>query len=64
MAKNKDQELKPLEELRRAQGTGAAVFAGACAMNGWRAGKLLSEEAYREGIRRFADSPAAKIKEV
>ena len=62
MTKNKDQELKPLEELRRAQGTGAAVFAGACAMNGWRAGKLLSEAEYLAGIKRFAECPASKPK--
>lgn len=63
MAKNHEQELHPLEELRRAQGTGAAVFAGACAMNGWRAGMWLSEEAYRQGIKRFTAAPAAKVKE-
>lgn len=63
MAKDKEEKLYRLEELQKAQGTGAAVFAGACAMNGWRAGKLLSEEAYRQGIRRFTDSPAVKVKE-
>lgn len=63
MAKNKEQELKPLEELRRVHGTGAAVFAGACAMNGWRAGKLLHEEVYREGIKRFTECPATNGKE-
>lgn len=60
MAKNK--ELMTLEELRRAQGTGAAVFAGACAMNGWRAGKLLSEAEYLAGIKRFAECPTSKSK--
>lgn len=70
MAKNNkaavggEQKLQTLEELQRVHGTDPATFAGAMAVNGWRAGKLLSGDEYLAGIRRFTDRPAGRGKEV
>lgn len=52
------QELKPIEELRKKYNTGRAVFAGACAVNGWKPGKVMSDEDYIAGVAKFTQGPA------
>lgn len=51
------QELKPIEELRKKHKTGRAVFAGACAVNGWKPGKVMSDEDYVAGVAKFTKGP-------
>ena len=51
------QELKPIEELRKKYKTGRAVFAGACAVNGWKPGKVMSDEDYVSGVAKFTEGP-------
>lgn len=53
-----EQQLKPIEKLRAAYKTDRAVFAGACAVNGWKHGRMLTAEEYEAGIRRFVAGPA------
>ena len=49
---------EPAEKLRDRHGTSRALFAGACAANGWRAGKALTEKEFLDGIAAFAGAPA------
>lgn len=49
---------EPAEKLRDRHGTSRALFAGACAANGWRAGKVLTEKEFLDGIAAFAGAPA------
>ncbi len=51
------QELKPIDELRKKYKTGRAVFAGACAVNGWKPGKVMSDEDYIAGVAKFTQGP-------
>ena len=59
------QELKPIEELRKKHKTGRAVFAGACAVNGWKPGKVMTDEDYVAGVEKFTKGPTngPKIKD-
>lgn len=52
------QELKPIDELRKKHNTGRAVFAGACAVNGWKPRKVMSDEDYIAGVAKFTQGPA------
>ena len=52
------QTREPAEKLRDRHGTSRALFAGACAANGWRAGKALTEKEFLDGIAAFAGAPA------
>lgn len=49
---------EPVGKLRDRHGTSMALFAGACAANGWRAGKALTEKEFLDGIAAFAGAPA------
>ncbi len=46
-----------IETLRKRHGIGRAIFAGACAANGWRPGKALTEKEFLDGIAAFTGTP-------
>lgn len=56
-AETKSAKLFPLDELRVKHQTGRAVFAGACAVNGWKPGKVMSDEEYIAGVAKFTEGP-------
>lgn len=49
--------IDALKELRK---TPAAVFAGMCLSQGWRAGKMVTEREYDTAVAAFAGSPIGK----
>lgn len=51
------QTPEPIETLREKHKTGRAVYAGACAANGWKPGKTLAEKEFLDGIAAFAGTP-------
>ena len=55
----KTQELKTLDELRKKHKIGRAVFAGACAVNGWRPGRAITDEEFLDGVAKFTKGPAS-----
>lgn len=49
--------LHDVEKLRAKYKVGYAVFAGVCAAQGWRPGKMVSEGAFREAVEKFNEEP-------
>lgn len=59
MATKKEQEasqLLTLEALRARHRTPPALFEGACAAQGWRPGRQLTEQEYTAAVAAFADA--------
>ena len=50
-------ELLPIERLREQLGVSGPSFAGLCAVNGWKTGRVMTEEEFRNAFKNFADSP-------
>ncbi len=50
-------ELHTIEELQKKNQIKKAVFAGACAANGWRPGKQLTEAEFLAAIAKFTGAP-------
>lgn len=50
-------ELKTIEELQKEHEIKRAVFAGACAANGWKPGKQITEENFLSAITAFTGAP-------
>jgi len=50
-------ELHTIEELQKKNQIKRAVFAGACAANGWKPGKQLTEKEFLEAIAKFTGAP-------
>jgi|GEM_PF-413891 len=46
-------ELFEINELRRKNKIGNAIFSGVCAANGWRPGKQISEEEFAQAVAEF-----------
>lgn len=46
-------DMELIENLREKHGISRAVFAGACAVNGWKAGKVLTPKQFLDGIAAF-----------
>lgn len=64
MATNKSQaetseapQLATLEELQAKHGTSAAIFTGLMAAQGWKPGKQVTEDAYKQAVSDFLGSP-------
>lgn len=53
------QELKSIDELCKKHKIGRAVFAGACAVNGWRPGKAMTDKEFLDGVAKFTKGPAS-----
>lgn len=49
-----------IDELKGRRKTPAAVFAGVCLSQGWRAGKMVTEREYDAAVAAFAGSPIGK----
>ena len=65
MATNsKEPELHNIEMLRTKNKVGWAVFAGVCAAQGWKPGKMVSEAEFREAVNKFTKGPPASRREV
>ena len=54
----KSQELKLIDEICKKYKIGRAVFAGACAVNGWKPGKAMSDEEFLDGVAKFTKGSA------
>lgn len=52
-----------IRELAKIHGTRRAVFAGVCALKGWKAGKQVTEEEYLDAVREFESRPVSGRKE-
>lgn len=46
-----------IETLRAKHKIGRAVYAGACAANGWRPGRAMTEKEFLSGIAVFTGTP-------
>ena len=57
-------ELFTIGELQKRKKITPGVFAGACSVNGWRHGKMLSEDEFMEGVRKFTNAPMSTGNEV
>ena len=49
-----EEPLDSIENLREKHGISLSVFAGACAANGWKPGKALTEKNFLNGITAFS----------
>lgn len=56
-----EDKIKPqvfkIEELQIKYNTPSAIYEGAKAQNGWRAGRVLSEDEYLKSIEQFKKAP-------
>lgn len=50
-------DYKKIEDLKNQEKTSDAVFEGLKAANGWKAGKEITEEAYRKAVDDFNRAP-------
>lgn len=50
-------ELLPIEQLRDKHKIGRAAFAGMCAANGWKPGKVMSETGFLAAATEFMNAP-------
>ncbi len=57
MAEKKDIAYKAIEELKGIKDTPDAVFEGAKAANGWKTGKMVTEEEYESAVKAFGEAP-------
>lgn len=46
-----------INELKSKFHTPEAIFAGVCALNGWKSGKCVSEEEYKIAVAKFLKKP-------
>lgn len=53
-------ELLPVEQHRARLGIGKPVFAGVCAANGWKPGKVMTEAEFCGAVRAFTGAPMGK----
>lgn len=53
-------QLFSIDELKERRKTPAAVAAGVCLSQGWRAGKMVTEREYDAAVAAFAGSPIGK----
>ncbi|MCI9121150.1 MAG: hypothetical protein HFG00_06445 [Oscillibacter sp.] len=47
----------PVEALQKKLEITASVFAGVCAANGWRPGKVMTEAEFRQAVTSFSRAP-------
>lgn len=57
------QPMGEIRELAKIHKTRRAVFAGVCALKGWKAGKQVTEEEYLDAVREFESRPVSGRKE-
>lgn len=50
-------EMLPIEEHRARLGVGKPVFAGVCAANGWKPGRVMSEADFCLAVKTFTGAP-------
>lgn len=50
-------KLLSIEELKEKKQTSDKVFQGVKAAKGWRLGKAVTEEEYKEALKEFLESP-------
>ena len=50
-------EMFPIEEHRARLGVGKPVFAGVCAANGWKPGRVMTEAEFRRAAEAFTGAP-------
>ena len=48
--------LYDVGELRSKHKVGRAVFAGVCSAQGWKPGKAVTEEEFREAVNKFENA--------
>lgn len=53
----KDQELLDVEQLRSKKKISPAVFAGVCAANGWKPGRMVAEAEFLRAVQKFIKEP-------
>lgn len=56
MDKSKERESTPRHEIgdwKRMKGTSAALYAGACTVQGWKSGRRVTEQEYDSAIAAF-----------
>ena len=49
--------LEQIEQLCKKHKIKVAVYAGACALHGWKPGKVLTEKEFLDGITAFNQMP-------
>lgn len=49
--------LEQIEQLCKKHKIKVAVYAGACALHGWKPGKVLTEKEFLDGITAFNEMP-------
>lgn len=52
----------PIERLRELKKVSRAVFAGVCAANGWRPGRMMSEKEFTSAVDAFTKAPMTGAK--
>ena len=57
------QPVGEIRELAKIHRTRRAVFAGVCALKGWKPGKQEREEEYLDAVREFGSRPVSGRKE-
>lgn len=50
-------EPLPIERLREECGVSRPVFAGVCAANGWRPGRVMTEAEFHAAVEAFTGAP-------
>lgn len=53
----RSQELLEIGELRKQKKISQAIFAGVCSVNGWRPGKVITEEEFLSEVTKFTGAP-------
>lgn len=59
MDKSKERASAPLQEIgdwKRMKGTSAALYAGACTVQGWKPGRRVTEQEYDSAIAVFGST--------
>lgn len=51
------ENYETVEQLKEKNGTPEAVFEGVKAANGWRTGKMLTEDTYKKAVDAFEHAP-------
>lgn len=54
---DKETGFMSIEEMKKERGTPDAVYAGAKAYSGWKAGKMVTAAEYDAAVEAFASAP-------
>lgn len=52
-----DKPLIKISELKEKENTSDTIFCGVCSMQGWKPGKMVTEEEYVNVVKGFLNKP-------